>query len=64
MDLYIYNYISIYYYQGSPRLHTGPGGQSSPTPMQYQQYTQRYSSPSRPHAPYSHHQVNRSIINL
>ncbi|XP_011346428.1 trithorax group protein osa isoform X5 [Ooceraea biroi] len=43
---------------GSPRLHTGPGGQSSPTPMQYQQYTQRYSSPTRPHAPYSHHQLN------
>ncbi|XP_014485250.1 PREDICTED: trithorax group protein osa isoform X3 [Dinoponera quadriceps] len=43
---------------GSPRLHTGPGGQSSPTPMQYQQYTQRYSSPARPHAPYSHHQLN------
>lgn len=43
--------------QGSPRLHAGPGGPSSPTPMPYQQYTQRYSSPTRPHAPYSHHQV-------
>lgn len=49
-------------YQGSPRLHTGPGAQSSPTPMQYQQYTQRYSSPARPHAPYSHHQVNGLIF--
>ncbi|KOC62269.1 Trithorax group protein osa [Habropoda laboriosa] len=43
---------------GSPRLHAGPGGPSSPTPMPYQQYTQRYSSPARPHAPYSHHQLN------
>nr|XP_012154536.1 PREDICTED: trithorax group protein osa isoform X4 [Megachile rotundata] len=43
---------------GSPRLHAGPGGPSSPTPMPYQQYTQRYSSPTRPHAPYSHHQLN------
>ncbi|KAG7205211.1 hypothetical protein KM043_018297 [Ampulex compressa] len=43
---------------GSPRLHAGPGGPSSPTPMPYQQYTQRYSSPTRPHTPYSHHQLN------
>ncbi|KOX79051.1 Trithorax group protein osa [Melipona quadrifasciata] len=43
---------------GSPRLHAGPGGPSSPTPMPYQQYTPRYSSPTRPHAPYSHHQLN------
>ncbi|KAL6436356.1 hypothetical protein ACFW04_004708 [Cataglyphis niger] len=43
---------------GSPRLHTGPGGQNSPTTMQYQQYAQRYSSPTRPHTPYSHHQLN------
>lgn len=47
----------FYNIQGSPRLHAGPGGPSSPTPMPYQQYTQRYSSPARPHAPYSHHQV-------
>lgn len=53
--------VRFLYRQGSPRLHTGPGGQSSPTPMQYQQYTQRYSSPTRPHAPYSHHQVTGSI---
>ncbi|KAK2588796.1 hypothetical protein KPH14_001671 [Odynerus spinipes] len=43
---------------GSPRLHAGPGGPSSPTPMPYQQYAQRYSSPTRPHTPYSHHQLN------
>ncbi|XP_066588206.1 trithorax group protein osa [Prorops nasuta] len=43
---------------GSPRLHAGPGGPSSPTPMPYQPYTQRYSSPTRPHTPYSHHQLN------
>ncbi|XP_046823399.1 trithorax group protein osa isoform X2 [Vespa crabro] len=43
---------------GSPRLHGGPGGPSSPTPMPYQQYAQRYSSPARPHTPYSHHQLN------
>ncbi|XP_033209829.1 trithorax group protein osa isoform X4 [Belonocnema kinseyi] len=43
---------------GSPRLHPGPGGPSSPTPMPYQPYTQRYSSPARPHSPYGHHQMN------
>ncbi|XP_014604814.1 PREDICTED: trithorax group protein osa isoform X1 [Polistes canadensis] len=43
---------------GSPRLHGGPGGPSSPTPMPYQQYAQRYTSPARPHTPYSHHQLN------
>ncbi|XP_051157885.1 trithorax group protein osa isoform X4 [Leptopilina boulardi] len=42
---------------GSPRLHPGPGG-PSPTPMPYQPYSQRYSSPARPHSPYGHHQIN------
>ncbi|XP_015594992.1 trithorax group protein osa isoform X2 [Cephus cinctus] len=43
---------------GSPRLHPGPGGPSSPTAMPYPQFTQRFSSPTRPHSPYSHHQLN------
>uniref|UniRef100_A0A0C9R6F0 Uncharacterized protein n=1 Tax=Fopius arisanus TaxID=64838 RepID=A0A0C9R6F0_9HYME len=43
---------------GSPRLHPGPGGPSSPTPMPYQPYTTRYPSPARPHSPYGHHQLN------
>ncbi|KAK0164244.1 hypothetical protein PV328_002893 [Microctonus aethiopoides] len=42
----------------SPRLHPGPGGPSSPTPMPYQPYTARYPSPARPHSPYGHHQMN------
>ena len=48
--------------QGSPRLHPGPGGPSSPTPMPYQPYSQRYSSPARPHSPYGHHQVTKEYI--
>ncbi|XP_008551461.1 trithorax group protein osa isoform X4 [Microplitis demolitor] len=43
---------------GSPRLHPGPGGPSSPTPMPYQPYTARYPSPARSHSPYGHHQIN------
>ncbi|XP_031785952.1 trithorax group protein osa isoform X9 [Nasonia vitripennis] len=43
---------------GSPRLHHGTAGPSSPTPMPYQSYSQRFASPTRSHSPYSHHQLN------
>uniref|UniRef100_A0ABD2XH75 ARID domain-containing protein n=1 Tax=Trichogramma kaykai TaxID=54128 RepID=A0ABD2XH75_9HYME len=46
----------------SPRLHN-QGVTSSPTASSYPGFNQRFSAPIRPHAPYSHHQVNTYNLN-